>query len=62
MPLPNVRIVVTGAPRADADFDVVEATRAEATRLARLLATDADRAKRELDAILRGPGAGGRKR
>lgn len=58
MPLPNVRVVVIGQAKADADFDVVEINAEVAKRLARELATDTARAKREIDALIRGAPAG----
>ena len=54
MPLPNTRIVIVGVPRAEKDFDVVESSAKEAARLAKLLATDLERAKAELRRALRG--------
>lgn len=53
MPEQNTRIVVTGAPRADKEFDVVSNDGKEAQRLAKLLATDAEAAERELRRLLR---------
>lgn len=61
MPADNVRIVVRGVPRAEKEFSVVEVNRAEAQRLAELMAKDAEKAKREIERILRGNGRiGGR--
>lgn len=56
MPAENVRIVVQGVPRAEKEFDLVEVNRAEARRLAELMAKDAEAAKREIERISRGAG------
>ncbi len=57
MPLPNTRIVIQGVPRAEKEFEVVEVSAREAQRLARALKTDTDRAKREIQNLIRGPAA-----
>lgn len=55
MPLPNVRVVIVGPAKADAEIDAVEINAREAQRLAASLAADAGAFKRELDVLLRGP-------
>ena len=54
MPLPNTRVVILGVPKADAEFSVVEISAREAQKLSQTLATDAERAKREIERLLRG--------
>lgn len=53
MPVPNLRIVVVGVPRADKEFEAFEVSKREAQRLARDAERDLERVKRELDAQIR---------
>lgn len=52
MPVPNSRIAIVGAVKADRDFDIVEVSRREARRLADLMVKDVEKFARELDRIL----------
>ena len=54
MPMPNTRVVVVGSPRADREFDLIDLSRARLEKLARDLASDCERAKRELERITLG--------
>lgn len=54
MPLPDVRVVIVGRAKADADFSIVEVTAREAQRLAKAFVRDAERVKRQIQAALRG--------
>ncbi len=61
MSMPNVRIVVQGAPRADREFDVVETSKREAERLGQVLQKDASAALAELKRALAGGAGSGRR-
>lgn len=52
MPIPNTRVAVIGAPKADRDFDVIDLTRDRLQRLARDLERGCERARRELERTL----------
>lgn len=54
MSLPNVRVAIVGAVRADAEVDALEVNAREAQRLAATLERDAAAFKRELDGLLSG--------
>lgn len=56
MPVPNTRIAVVGAPRADKAFEVVEVNKKEVQRLAEQLVKDEARTLAELGRTLRAQG------
>jgi hypothetical protein len=55
MPLPNTRVVIVGAPRADKDFQVVEVSARAAQTVAKDLQRLAEQVARET-ARLKGKG------
>lgn len=61
MSMPNVRVVVQGAPRADREFDVVETSKREAQRMGELLQKDAAAALADLKRALAGGAGSGRR-
>lgn len=56
MPVPNSRIAIVGAVKADKDFDTVEVSRREARLLADLMTKDVEKFAREINRIVRGEG------
>ena len=53
MPMPNVRIVVIGVPRAEKAFVVVEVSKAQVQREAEAMARELEAEKRRLEASIR---------
>lgn len=53
MPVPNTSVVVIGAPKADADFDVIDLRRDKLKKLAQDLERGCAQAKRDLERQLR---------
>lgn len=53
MPVPNTRVAIVGRASVDREFEIVEISKKEALRLAKILERGTDEARREVQDALR---------